>query len=112
MIQDRQKTNLAAARSVADYLLFVNCKAMGVVEAKAEGSTLSGVAEQSAQYLVGLPANILPVQLPLPFAYESTGVETYFRSLKDPQPRSRRVFAFHRVISDIKPVPYSASTLP
>ncbi len=31
----------------------------------------------------------------LPFAYESTGVETFFRDERDPEPRSRRVFAFH-----------------
>jgi hypothetical protein len=34
--------------------------------------------------------------LPLPFLYESTGVETYFRDDRDPQPRSRRVYSFHR----------------
>ena len=33
---------------------------------------------------------------PLPFLYESTGVETYFRDSRDPDTRSRRVFAFHR----------------
>ena len=36
------------------------------------------------------------MSLPLPFLYESTGVETFFRDNRDPQPRSRRVFAFHR----------------
>jgi type I restriction enzyme R subunit len=69
---------------------------VGVIEAKAEGTTLSGVAEQSAAYLTGLPANIPHVQLPLPFALESTGVETFFRDERDPEPRSRRVFAFHQ----------------
>jgi type I restriction enzyme R subunit len=33
---------------------------------------------------------------PLPFAYESTGVETRFTNGLDPEPRSRGVFAFHR----------------
>ncbi len=42
----------------ADYLLFVDQKAVGVVEAKAEGITLSAVAEQAGVYAVGLPANI------------------------------------------------------
>ncbi len=54
------------------------------------------MAEQSGAYLTGLPASIPHVQLPLPFAYESTGVETFFRDERDPEPRSRRVFAFHR----------------
>jgi type I restriction enzyme R subunit len=55
-----------------------------------------GVAEQAASYVTGLPRTILPVTLPLPFPYEATGVETSFRDNRDPSPRSRRVFAFHR----------------
>ncbi|MDR3577204.1 MAG: type I restriction-modification enzyme R subunit C-terminal domain-containing protein [Anaerolineaceae bacterium] len=80
----------------ADYLLFVDRRAVGIVEAKAEGIPLAGVAEQAARYAIGLPANIPHVSLPLPFLYESTGVETFFRDARDPQPRSRRVYAFHR----------------
>lgn len=84
------------ATGVADYLLIVDRKAVGVVEAKAEGTTLSGVAEQSGSYLVGVPPVVPHVSDPLPFAYESTGVETFFRDMRDPDPCSRRVFAFHR----------------
>jgi type I restriction enzyme, R subunit len=84
------------ATGEADYLLFVDRKAVGVVEAKPEGVTLSGVADQAAKYSVGLPSNIPHVTLPLPFLYESTGVETYFRDERDPETRSRRVFTFHR----------------
>jgi type I restriction enzyme, R subunit len=80
----------------ADYLLFVDRKAVGVIEAKPEGTTLSGVAEQAAHYTVGLPPNVPHIILPLPFQYESTGVETLFRDNRDPQPRSREVFSFHR----------------
>lgn len=106
-VQDMSQLNLAASLGVAvrefplesgfaDYLLFVDRKAVGVIEAKPEGTTLSGVAEQSGAYLTSLPANIPHVQLPLPFAYESTGIETFFRDERDPNPRSRRAFAFHR----------------
>jgi type I restriction enzyme R subunit len=42
-----------------------------------------------------LPENIPHVGDVLLFAYESTGVETFFRDLRDPEHRSRRVFAFH-----------------
>src|SRR3989337_2608993 len=80
----------------ADYLLFVDRKAVGAIEAKPEGTTLSGVAEQSAKYLEGVPKNLPQVQQPLPFAYESTGIETLFRDLRDPDFRSRRVFTFHK----------------
>ena len=107
VVQDREELNLGASRGVAvrefplksgeaDYLLFVDRQAVGVVEAKKEGTTLSGVAEQSDKYLTGLPDNIPHVAEPLPFGYESTGVETNFRDLRDPEPRSRRVFSFHR----------------
>ena len=106
-VQNRDQLNLGAALGVAvrefplesgyaDYILFVDRKAVGVVEAKPEGTTLSGVAEQSEKYLVGLPDNIPQVSKPLPFAYESTGTETFFRDTRDPEPRSRRVFSFHR----------------
>jgi type I restriction enzyme, R subunit len=43
----------------ADYLLFVDGKAVGVVEAKPEGTTLSGVAEQAVSYVTGLRQSIL-----------------------------------------------------
>lgn len=81
-----------------DYLLLVNRKPVGVVEAKKEGTTLSTVAEQSAHYAANLPA-FLAASLAgaeLPFRYESTGVETFFRDERDPHPRPRRVFCFHQ----------------
>src|SRR5438093_1192661 len=107
-IQNRSTINLDAARGVAireallkgrdevDYLLFVDGKAIGTVEAKPEGFTLTGVEEQSGKYGKGL-LDIYPKwREPLPFAYESTGVETQFTNQLDPSPKSRNVFAFHR----------------
>lgn len=107
VVQDRRDLNLGAGLGVAvrefplstgpaDYLLFVERKAIGVVEAKPEGVTLSGVEAQSARYSIGLGATPLHWHSPLPFLYESTGVETFFTDGLDPEPRSRRVFAFHR----------------
>ena len=43
-----------------------------------------------------MPATLPAWLRPLPFAYESTGVETRFTNGLDPEPRSRAVFAFHR----------------
>ncbi|MDE2617144.1 MAG: DEAD/DEAH box helicase family protein [Burkholderiales bacterium] len=80
----------------ADYLLYVNGKAAGVIEAKKEGATLSGVEVQSARYAQGLPASLPAWRRPLPFLFESTGVETHFTNGLDPQPRARGVFAFFR----------------
>src|SRR5439155_26498217 len=71
-------------------------KAIGTVEAKPEGFTLTGVEEQSGKYGKGL-LDIYPKwREPLPFAYESTGVETQFTNQLDPSPKSRNVFAFHQ----------------
>src|SRR5881394_1508549 len=113
-VQNRSNINLAAARGVAireallkdreevDYLLFVNGKAIGTVEAKPEGFTLTGVEEQSGKYGKGL-LDIYPKwREPLPFAYESTGVETRFTNGLDPIPKSRNVFAFHRAETLLK----------
>jgi len=107
VVQDRSGINLQANRGVAvrefptnsgeaDYVIFVDKKAVGVIEAKPEGTTLSAVSEQAGRYSVGLLPNIPHVTLPLPFLYESTGVETYFCDQRDPTPRSRHLFAFHR----------------
>ena len=64
-----------------DYLLLVNRKPVGVVEAKKVGVTLSTVAEQSAHYAANLPSFLAATLTTssLPFRYESTGVETFFR---------------------------------
>ena len=86
---------LKSAHGTADYLLYVNQKAAGVVEAKPEGSTLTGVEVQSEKYSTGLPDNLPAHQSPLPFLYESTGVETQFTNRLDPEPRSRLIFSFH-----------------
>ena len=79
----------------ADYLLYVNQRVAGVVEAKPEGSTLSGVELQTEKYSTGLPDNLPAYRRPLPFLYESTGTETQFTNRLDPEPRSRRTFSFH-----------------
>ena len=82
-VQDVQQLNLRAALGVAvrefplkngpaDYVLFADCRAVGVVEAKPVGTTLSGVADQSAKYVTGIPANVPHVQEPLPFAHETS----------------------------------------
>ena len=80
----------------ADYALVVDRKLVGIIEAKREGKILLTVAEQTKKYSVGVPDDIPHFQDPFPFLYETTGLETYFRDLRDPEARSRLVFAFHR----------------
>jgi type I restriction enzyme R subunit len=108
VVQDYRNVDLSAGRGVAlrevplksgpcDYLLVVDRTPVGVVEAKKAGAKLSTVAEQSARYSVGLPDFLAAGRIgPIPFLYESTGIETFFRDSRDPHPRSRRVFSFHR----------------
>lgn len=110
VVQDARGVNLGASRGVAvrelvlepphgraDYVLFVDREAVGVIEAKPEGATLTGVEWQSAKYLNGLPGWVMSAfEGALPFAYQSTGVETRFTNTLDPDARSRQVFWFHR----------------
>ena len=86
---------LRHGHGAADYLLYVDGRAAGVVEAKPAGHTLTGVEAQSGKYGAGLPDNLSCYVRPLPFLYESTGAETRFTNGLDPQPRSRNVFSFH-----------------
>ncbi len=108
-VQDYRNAAVAAARGVAvrevpteagpaDYVLYVDSQAVGVIEAKKEGTTLTGVEPQTRKYQAAYPGQ-LPAFLvddSLPFGYESTGTETRFTSGLDPKPTSRRVFTFHR----------------
>ena len=109
VVQDYKHAAVAAAQGVAvrevqtdagpaDYVLFVDRQAVGVIEAKKAGTTLTGVEPQTRKYQVSSP-DWLPAFLvdgALPFGYESTGAETRFTCGLDPVPASRRVFTFHR----------------
>ena len=102
-VQDRKDMNLFAAQGVAvresimapghgraDYLLYVDQRAVGAIEAKPEGTPLSGVEWQSAMYATGLPADVrlkaLTVEGRLPFIFEASDSETHFTNGFDPDP--------------------------
>ena len=107
LVQSKKKVDLSAGKGVAvreyqtdvgpaDYVLFVNRKPVGIIEAKREdeGHRLTVVEEQSSNY-----ANAKLKYLnndPLPFVYESTGTITRFTDYRDPKPRGRNVFSFHK----------------
>ena len=84
------------ANGPADYLLYVDAKAIGVVEAKPVGHTLRGVEGQSSSYSEGLDPNLPAWQRPLPFVFESTGEVTQFTNWMESHARSREVFSFFR----------------
>ena len=81
----------------ADYVLFINRRAVGVIEAKREewGHKITDVENQSGAYAAA-PLKWASNSEPLPFVYESTGVVTRFTHRRDPVPRSREVFSFPR----------------
>lgn len=70
LIQSKADINLGAGLGIAvrefqtasgpvDYGLFVGRTLCGVIEAKAEGSTLSGFSEQASRYIAGMPRHLL-----------------------------------------------------
>ncbi len=108
VIQDKDKINLNAALGVVvryyltqdgketDYVLFVDKKPVGVIEAKREeeGHRLTAHEDQAEGYAQSKLKYLN--NDPLPFVYESTGEVTRFTDFRDPKPRSRPVFTFHR----------------
>jgi len=106
-IQDKRHLNLHAAPGVAlcetdvdggfaDYMLFADAKAIGVNEAKAAGTPLVGVSDQSELYAHAALKDFQRWGNPLPFTYESDGEAWRFRDMRDPRSRSRYVFSVHR----------------
>src|SRR5689334_8305030 len=95
LVQDKRRLNLHAGLGVAlcetdveggfaDYMLFVHGKAAGVLEAKAAGTSLVSVAEESELYARAALQDFPRWGDPLPFTYESNGEETRFCNLGDP----------------------------
>jgi len=58
--------HLTAEYGEADYLLFLDGAPIGVVEAKKEGDTLTGVELQTTKYSEGVPYNLTTPRRPLP----------------------------------------------
>ena len=107
-VQSTKKIDLSASLGVsvreyptsvgpADYALFADRQALGVVEAKPDswGAKITTVEGQSSGY-AGAELKWVKSAEKLPFVYEATGVLTRFTDGRDPKPRSREVFTFHR----------------
>ncbi len=108
LVQSRDEVDLNAGPGVAvreyptdvgpvDYVLFVDRKPVGVIEAKREeeGERLTTVEYQSLGYAQARLKYNLNKE-PLPFVFESTGELTHFTDYRDPKPRAREVFSFYR----------------
>ena len=112
-VQDREAIDLVnhvgvAVREVimekwagrADYVLYLNRKMVGVIEAKPQGTTLMAVQWQSHRYSKGLTEtqakSAVLIDGELPFIYEASGSETNFTNVYDPEPRARHIFNFQK----------------
>ncbi|MFJ1716074.1 DEAD/DEAH box helicase family protein [Streptomyces sp. NPDC088260] len=90
---------VTTARGRADYALYVDRKLVGVIEAKREGADLSAAEAQADRYAdhpTDTQQRLTAWRSPLPFRYVSDGGETRFRSVLDPDSRTRRIFSFHQ----------------
>jgi type I restriction enzyme R subunit len=107
VVQSRDQMNLGAAAGVAvrefatgigpvDYALFVDRTLCGVLEAKPDGTTLSGFSEKAERYIGSVPDHLARREGQVRFEHVASGTEILFRDHADPAPRSRRVFFFHR----------------
>ena len=107
VVQDYRKIDFKAGKGIAvreyptesgpaDYMLMVDKKPVGVIEAKREDEAhrISKVEEQTTRYATSELKHFGEVEIP--FLYESTGEITRFTDQRDPKPRAREVFSFHR----------------
>jgi type I restriction enzyme R subunit len=107
VIQSKNKVNLNVAPGIAikeyqtdvgpaDYILFVDKKPVGIIEAKRaeEGIHLTRHEDQAENYAAAKLKYLNNEKLP--FVYESTGEVTRFTDCRDKKPRSRPVFSFHK----------------
>jgi len=107
IVQSKKDVDLGAGKGVAlreyqaetkftDYVLFVDKKPVGIIEAKKEdeGHKLTVAEDQAAEYAKSKLKYL--DNDPLPFVFESTGTITRFIDLRDPKPRGRNIFWFFR----------------
>ncbi len=108
VIQDMKQLNLGAATGVAvreyptdtgpaDYVLFVNRNAVGVIEAKKDtaGENLTATEIQTQRY-ANAKLKWRKDNTPLRFLFEATGQIIRFTDNSDPAPRSRELFHFFK----------------
>ena len=79
----------------ADYFLFINGKAVGVLEAKREETDAfaSKVCEQAALYAKSVPNIYQTYQNPLPFIFTSNGKELYFCDFREKDSNFKQILS-------------------
>lgn len=81
----------------ADYFLFVNGMAVGVLEAKREEIDVSAsvVSEQVEKYARSVPSHYPVLSRPLPLLYKSNGKTLLFRDYRDPHSDYEAIASIH-----------------
>jgi type I restriction enzyme, R subunit len=107
VVQSRSDMNVGAAQGVpvgefqtasgpVDYAIFVDRRLCGVIEAKAEGTTLSGFSDQAERYMAGAPEYLVRESGQVRFEYLASPTEILFRTTRTPHRPPAAVFGFHR----------------
>ena len=107
IVQSKNELDLGVGKGIAlreyqaetkfvDYVLFVDKKPVGIIEAKKEdeGHKITVAEDQAKEYALAKLKYL--DNDPLPFVFESTGIITRFRDTRDPKPRGRTIFWFYR----------------
>ena len=108
IIQDLKQVDLSAGLGVAvreyptdtgpaDYVLFINRNAVGVIEAKKDsaGENITATEAQTERYAAA-SLKWRKDNTPLRFLFEATGQIIRFTDNADPAPRSREIFHFFK----------------
>ena len=107
-VQDVKEFNPKAALGVvvrgwqtdsgsADYMIFIDKRPVGVIEAKAhdKGESLTTVAEQTRRYAES-ELKYVKRDVDIRFAYEATDILVHFCDYHDKQYKTRQIFSFHQ----------------
>ena len=81
----------------ADYLLFINGKAVGVLEAKKEDVDVSAdwVKAQAEKYVNNVPGLYQTISKPLPIIYLSNGKQVLFKDYRNPDSEYQELGRIH-----------------
>lgn len=92
------REGLLKGNKEADYFLFINGMAVGVLEAKREEIDPSGeeVCAQAEMYANSVPAFYTAFKQPIPFIYTSNGKNYYFRDYRNPDSTLEPIGAMHK----------------
>lgn len=88
------REGLLQGNKEADYFLFLNGKAVGVLEAKREevDITAQSVSEQAEDYARSVPSCYPAFSNPLPVVMKSNGKELYIRDMREPDSQYEALF--------------------